>query len=122
MSLRRLFSWNVRSRGIDKALLQARQLAVVDSPRQRDVKFLRDWHIRPKMGNNFLVGNEQTILDDSNSSDLISLQPQDDERDAFTSMLDGTLLTLYHRIYGHKRTVRTLSGSRAHVSLKFNST
>ncbi|KAF2229072.1 hypothetical protein EV356DRAFT_456550 [Viridothelium virens] len=82
----------------------ARQIGAANSPHQRDVKFLQNWLVRPKMGSNFLVGHERTIWDDSNISDFVTIQPQQSDRDAFTFLLNGALLTFYDRIYGHRKT------------------
>ncbi|KAL9078111.1 MAG: hypothetical protein Q9157_002966 [Trypethelium eluteriae] len=105
----------------DKTLLAARQIGAANSPHQRDVKFLQNWLVRPKMGSNFLVGHERTIWDDSNISDFVTIQPQQSDRDAFTFLLNGALLTFYDRIYGHRKTVRGLPQFQAYDKSRSNS-
>jgi hypothetical protein len=89
----------------DTALVQAADLKRVGTPTKRELNFLRVWLMRPMMGNLFLNDREQTIWDESNTSDLLTLLPHDEEKDAFTSLLNGFLLDIYHRVVGDKSQV-----------------
>lgn len=93
---------------IDLALSQTRELTKAEIPTRREIGFLRSWLVRPSMGNNFLNDREQTIWEIPNTSDLITLFPRHLEKDAFTSLLNGALLDIYHGIWGHRRKVRYL--------------
>ena len=89
----------------DSALSQALELSKAERPNQRELDFFRRWLIRPSMGDNFLTDIEQTIWDESNTRDLVTLFPRILQRDYLTSLLDGYLLDIYDRIWGHRRKV-----------------
>jgi hypothetical protein len=86
-------------------LAQATALKKAAIPTSRALKFLRDWLERPAMGNDFLSDREKTIWNLPNTPDLITLLPSEQKKDAFTSLLNGILLDIYHRVYGHKKEV-----------------
>ena len=54
------------------------------------------------MGDGFLNDIEETIWDTSNEPDFVTIFPRVLQRDAFTSFLNGLLLDVYHRIWGHR--------------------
>lgn len=89
----------------DNALAQALELSKTPRPTSREVKFMRDWLARPAMGNGFLNDIEHGIWTDTNDFDFVTLCPRPMQRDPFTSLLNGALLDLYHRLWGHKRKV-----------------
>lgn len=89
----------------DAALAQALELSKAEAPSRRELDFLRRWLIRPSMGDDFLTDIERTIWDEAHTSDLVTLFPRVLQRDAFTSLLDGYLLDIYDRIWGHRRKV-----------------
>ena len=92
----------------DAALSQALELSNAQTPTRRELEFLRRWLMRPSMGGSFLKDIEQSIWDEPNTADLVTLFPRTLQRDWFTSLLDGYLLDIYHRIWGHRRKVSRL--------------
>lgn len=74
-----------------------------EGPSSRDIEDLRNWLIRPSMGNNFLVGVEALTWDGVNNSDFIS--PRVETPDKFNSLLTGSILDAYHWAYGHRKEV-----------------
>lgn len=87
---------------IDSALVQALEMRRIERPARREINLLREWLVRPIMGNQFLNGIEQTVWEESNDPDLVSLFPRQLERDTFTVLLEGVLLDVYHRIWGRR--------------------
>ncbi|OCL00017.1 uncharacterized protein K441DRAFT_627195 [Cenococcum geophilum 1.58] len=85
------------------ALTQALEVSKARSPTKREVDFLRSWLIRPSLGANFQNHPEDTIWSKSNDGDFITLRSQESENDPFTSVLNGFLLDIYHRIWGQQR-------------------
>ena len=79
---------------------------MLEAPDSRELEFLRKWLIRPTMGNCFLKDKESTVWDPINSPDLVSLFPRRLHKDMFTTLLNGALLDLYHRLWGHRDKVR----------------
>ncbi|KAL9614980.1 MAG: hypothetical protein Q9204_008795 [Flavoplaca sp. TL-2023a] len=73
----------------------------------KEVGFLRDWLVRPTMGNDFLNDIERSTWEDTNDPDFLTLFPRTTQKDPFTSLMNGALLDVYHRIWGHKRRVRS---------------
>ena len=61
------------------------------------------------MGNDFLNDIERSTWEDTNDPDFLTLFPCTTQTDPFTSLLNGALLDVYHRIWGHKRNVRPKS-------------
>lgn len=59
------------------------------------------------MGNDFLSDIERSTWEDTNDPDFLTLFPRTTLKDPFTSFLNGALLDVYHRIWGHKRKVRS---------------
>jgi hypothetical protein len=55
------------------------------------------------MGNNFLADIESKIWEASNDHDFVTLFPRELEEDAFTKLLHGSLLDIYHRTLGGSR-------------------
>ncbi|ORY12786.1 hypothetical protein BCR34DRAFT_587055 [Clohesyomyces aquaticus] len=83
---------------LDKAL----RISSATVPTRREIKFLQTWLKRPSMGNNFLNSPEDAIWSDENVNDLISVRASGSDDDVFTSFLNGSLLSLYHRIWGER--------------------
>jgi hypothetical protein len=71
---------------------------------------LKEWLDRPDGGRSFLKEREAKVYVDSNDTDFISLRFSELEDDPFTCFLNGRLLDIYHRIWGHRKT--TGSGYR----------
>jgi len=61
------------------------------------------WLNRPNGGSSFLRDRERDIWTAKNVNDFMSLSPQDSQKDAFSALLDGVLLDLYHRVWGRRR-------------------
>ncbi|KAI9375788.1 hypothetical protein BJX61DRAFT_539519 [Aspergillus egyptiacus] len=85
------------------ALSQILELNKIPKPSTRELEFLRRWLIRPSMGDNFLSDLEAKVWGSCNDTDFVTLSSRDTEEDAFTRFLHGTLLDIYHRVYGHRR-------------------
>ena len=97
----------------DTALSQALELSKAGAPNDRELDFLRNWFIKPSMGNDFLNDIERSIWDKPNTPDLVTLFPRILQRDFLTSRLDGILLDIYDRVWGHRLKVWRLE-SGAH--------
>ena len=69
------------------------------------------------MGNDFLNDIERSTWEDTNDPDFLTLFPRTTQKDPFTSLLNGALL--YHRVWGHKRNVRSKSIEHLTVVLSF---
>lgn len=80
-------------------------ISQAQKPEDRDIEELRQWLIRPSMGDNFLVGIEVDVWKDEYAEDFIS--PTSAEIDLFDSFLTGPVLDAYHWLYGHKKKVGT---------------
>ncbi|KAI4223947.1 MAG: hypothetical protein LQ349_007332, partial [Xanthoria aureola] len=85
------------------ALSQALTSSKAARPEAREVRFLRDWLARPSLGNDFLNDIERCTWEDANDPDFLTLFPRTIQKDVFTSFLNGALLDVYHRLWGHKR-------------------
>ncbi|KAI0901642.1 hypothetical protein F4806DRAFT_443956 [Annulohypoxylon nitens] len=85
----------------NEALIQVLTISQAKKPKDRDIKELRQWLIRPSMGGNFLVGIEADVWKDEYAEDFIS--PTSEEIDSFDSFLTGPVLDAYHWLYGHKK-------------------
>jgi hypothetical protein len=73
-------------------------------PSKRELTFLKEWLDRPDGGNSFLKEREAKVYVDSNDTDFISLRLSELEDDPFTCFLNGRLLDIHHRIWGHRKT------------------
>jgi hypothetical protein len=91
----------------DAAALQQRNV-----PSTRDIALLMGfdkdngktgWLNRPDGGCSFLRDREKDIWTVKNVDDFMSLGPQNQQKDAFSSLLNGALLDLYHRVWGGRR-------------------
>lgn len=60
------------------------------------------------MGNNFLSDIERSTWEETNDPDFLTLFPRTVQKDAFTSLKNGILLDVYHRLWGRKRKVGPL--------------
>jgi hypothetical protein len=75
----------------------------VQPPTNRETAFLRSWLERPDGGEGFLRDREKQTWAEENSNDFISLFPRQLQTDPFTSLLNGFLLDMYHRAWGHRK-------------------
>jgi hypothetical protein len=76
-----------------------------------------DWLSRPKCGDGFLAGEEAKVWQGKDVSEYVTLFSRELESDAFTSLLSGRLLDLYHKSFGHKRKkVGTLLATASYIS------
>ncbi|CAD6594008.1 MAG: hypothetical protein ASARMPREDX12_007936 [Alectoria sarmentosa] len=94
------------------ALSQALELSKAGAPNDRELDFLRNWFIKPSMGNDFLNDIERSIWDKPNTPDLVTLFPRILQRDFLTSRLDGILLDIYDRVWGHRLKQSSTPGFR----------
>ncbi|MCJ1403440.1 hypothetical protein MMC11_006663 [Xylographa trunciseda] len=85
------------------ALFQTLELRTAKLPTSREIGFLRNWLLRPSMGNDFLNDVEHSIWEVSNTPDLVTLFSRELEKDVLTTFLERGLLNLYHRIWGHRQ-------------------
>ena len=99
---------------LDSALLQTAQIAKLPSPDKSDLEFLRGWLIGEKEGNGFLQGSEVFTWDLPDGTeleqrlferDLMSLFPEDGQRDPFSNQLTSRILDFYHVIIGSRSKV-----------------
>lgn len=84
----------------DAVLKQAR-LARLDSPSQYELRFLRTWLARPRMGNFPLLGLDRKTWNKEYEDDLLALRAQL-RGDAFSSWFTETLVPIFHRYIGAK--------------------
>lgn len=72
------------------------------------------------MGNNFLTDIEAKVWDPSNDDDFVTLFPRELEEDAFTKLLHGALLDIYHRALGHRKKVGSNLALLLYMDRKWN--
>jgi hypothetical protein len=107
----------------DATLLQFKELCALHNPSRHDFKTLREWLTRRECGDNFLEGVERDIfphhdermdtVDHERVSDLVTLSPQAEERDAFSRWMTDELLHKFHNLIGHRLKVSIPPGSDA---------
>jgi hypothetical protein len=81
----------------------ALQVTRAKAPTEDELERLSDWLSRAKGGNGFLTGEEAKVWQRNDASEYVTLFPRDLEDDAFTTLLGGRLLDIYHGIIGYKR-------------------
>ncbi|XPS92847.1 hypothetical protein M3J09_002224 [Ascochyta lentis] len=102
----------VKLKEYNQALILASQVQRVVQPTNRELNQLVDWLSRPKGENGFLVGEEAKVWQCEDVSEYVTLFPRELEDDAFTSLLSGRLLDLYHKAFGHRRQKKYGTGAR----------
>lgn len=88
------------------AVTSAAQMQAIQPPTEAEETLLNHWLDRPDGGSAFLRDREEHIWSKRNDADFLSLFQRQLEMDAFTSLLQGVLLDLYHRLWGHRQKVR----------------
>ena len=68
---------------------------------EQDLSFLRTWLVRPKCGDNFLRGLEESIYASQNTGDLVTLSVRPGESDLFTKWLINKFLAWFHHTFGY---------------------
>lgn len=85
----------------DSSLLQFTQLLRLRSPKDADLRFLREWLERPEFGDNFLQDREADVWEQS--KDLIALAaPKASENDTLAMWISSTCVPWFHRKIGHR--------------------
>lgn len=87
----------------DAALLQISQLAKIDSPREDELQFLKEWLDRPTMGNTFLRGREATVWRDRTAKEMVTLAERKLDSDPFSTWLSTGLVGIFDRVWGNRR-------------------
>ncbi|KAM6513640.1 hypothetical protein FALCPG4_016022 [Fusarium falciforme] len=78
------------------------QLSKAESPGKSQLAELRGWLRDSKGGKNFLDGVEAEIWTDNDEFKYITIGPPFPENDAFTSLLRGVLLDVFHFLCGER--------------------
>ncbi|KAH8710008.1 hypothetical protein GQ44DRAFT_776845 [Phaeosphaeriaceae sp. PMI808] len=98
----KLVEIGVKLQEYNAALASALQLQKADQPSDRELRDLQGWLARDRGGNRFLAGEEAKVWEDKELSEYVTLFPKDLENDAFSSLLAGRVLDIYHAIFGYK--------------------
>lgn len=83
------------------AVLKQTQLARLDRPSRHELRFLRTWMERPRMGNFPLLGLDRKTWDEEYENDLLALRARP-AGGMFSSWVAETLVPLFHRFVGEK--------------------
>lgn len=81
------------------------KLRNIQKPSERDFKSLREWLMSNDGGDNFLIAPEHTIWKFS-LPEYVSLTDFE-ERDIFSDMMYGGILSVYHKLWGKRKQVIT---------------
>jgi hypothetical protein len=84
----------------DAVLKQAR-LAQLDGPSRHELRFLRAWMERPRMGNFPLLGLDRRTWDEEHEDDLLALRAQP-VSGVFSTWVVETLVPIFHRFVGER--------------------
>lgn len=83
------------------AVLQQARLARLDGPSRHELRFLRMWMERPRMGNFPLVGLDRRTWDEEHEDDLLALRPRP-ASGVFSSWVADSLVPVFHRFVGEQ--------------------
>ncbi|KAH7121756.1 hypothetical protein B0J13DRAFT_628896 [Dactylonectria estremocensis] len=78
------------------------QLSKAESPNKSQLAELQGWMRDSKGGKNFLDGVEIETWTDSDETKYVTINPPLPENDAFTSLLRGFLLNIFHFLCGER--------------------
>lgn len=81
------------------------QARKIQKPSARDFKSLEEWLISDDGGDNFLIAPEHTIWK-YGLPEYISLTDFE-QRDVFSDMMYGSILSVYHKLWGKRKQVIT---------------
>jgi len=70
-----------------------------DGPNPYDLRFLRNWLERPKMGNFPILGPDQHVWEKSNEKDLAAIQRRQGD-DPFTRWFIDSCIPRFHNVFG----------------------
>lgn len=92
----------------NEALLQYKSMCALQNPTKPDLRKLREWLLRPELGDNFLKGVERDILhsadrldaDLERASDLVTMSREAVEHDFFSRWLSDQVLDKFHSLIG----------------------
>lgn len=84
----------------DAVLKQAR-LARLDKPSRHELRFLRTWMERPRMGNFPLLGMDRRTWDEEHEDDLMALRARP-ASGVFSSWVAETVVPIFHRFIGER--------------------
>ncbi|KAL9073145.1 MAG: hypothetical protein Q9157_004858 [Trypethelium eluteriae] len=87
--------------GFDDALIKQTMLLRLEPPTRHDIKFLRSWFERPRMGSFPLHGLDRSSWDPQYESDLIALKARS-APDRFTRWFTDSVIPKYHNLVGEK--------------------
>lgn len=85
----------------DIALLQQAKIANLEPPSSYDLAFLRQWFIRPQMGDYPLLGLDRKAYDPEYEHDLVALKARSTP-DFFSRWLTYYLIPKWHNSVGRK--------------------
>ncbi|KAF4629709.1 hypothetical protein G7Y89_g8437 [Cudoniella acicularis] len=83
----------------NKTLLEIASVQGLSKPNDRQLRFLRDWLVDPKMGKSEIRGRQGRTW---NAKDLVVLKGSDGERAPFSAWVSGSVLRFFDRIWGFK--------------------
>lgn len=85
----------------NEAILKQARLTRLDGPSQYELRFLRTWLERPRMGNFPLLGLDRKTWDEDHEGDLLALRARS-RSDLFSSWVAETLVPTFHRFIGER--------------------
>lgn len=97
----------------DDKIIRQRVITNIKSPREYDLKFLREWFERPSMGAMPLLGLDRTSWDPPHEKDLVSLNPRIPP-DKFSEWFSERLIPTFHRVWGTRLKVRDTNAEALH--------
>jgi hypothetical protein len=84
---------------IDEAVLQQAELAKLQKPNPRDLRFLKEWLDRPDMGGVYLTGQDSDVWEDPDRFDLIAVKARRTES-ILSSWMSDRIVNWYHSHIG----------------------
>jgi hypothetical protein len=85
----------------DKELMRQNYLSGIKRPRSYDLKFLRSWFERPKMGDFPLRGPDQDAWSPDKTYDLLAIQRRESS-DPFSRWLADSLVPFFHNCFAKR--------------------
>jgi hypothetical protein len=93
--------WSAYPPCIDEFLEQQTKLSRLGRPSKYDLDFLRDWLVRPNMGNFPIISNDRKAWDKGSEDDLITAMEQQGS-DVFSTWVSNTLIPTFHTMIGKR--------------------
>lgn len=85
----------------NEAVLKQAKLARLEGPSRYELRFLRQWMERPRMGNFPLWGLDRKSWDEEHKDDLVALRERS-RHDVFSSWVAETVVPGFHRFVGER--------------------